>query len=320
MKQSRLNYVAVGSAVLVALALLVGALIALSRPTFGGRTLYVTYDNVSGLREGTKVLYQGFPIGSVAKILPVVKDNRTLFKVSLGLNDSNLPIPKDSKAVVSASGLLSAVVVDIRGGSSDIMIADGGELPSGGSGNIFAALNDVAREVTDLSQNSLKPLLTTINRQVDAVGGVLSSQAPEILQNMLSVSQDLAARTPRISKNMEQFSDGLSQVMSEGNVKKLDSTIDNVSRLTSDLTETRKQVGDLMGALDKMIVGNQDNVNQSLRDLRYSLGAVARNIDSVTYNLEGTSRNFNELSRELRENPSVILGGSRSPAETGPRR
>ena len=56
-----------------------------------------------------------------------------------------------------------------------------------------------------------------------------------------------------------------------------------------------------------------------LKDLRYSLQAVARNIDSVTYNLEGTARNMNEFSREIRQDPAVLLGGGRPREETGPR-
>ncbi len=319
MKQSRVNYTAVGAFVLVALITLIGGLVALSRPNLAERTLYVTYDNVSGLIKGTKVLYQGYPIGQVTDITPVVKENRTVFRVSLGLRDE-FPIPRDSRAVVAASGLLSAVVIDIKGGQSDLMVADGGELSPGGSGNMFAVLNDVAREMTDLSQNNLKPLLSTLNRQVDAVGGVLADQAPEIMANLLAVTADLKDRTPKITRNVEQFSSGLSQVMDADNVQKLDSTIENVAALSAELAQTRTQLASVMASLDKMVAGNQENVSQALRDLRYTLGAVARNIDSVTYNLEGTTRNFHEFSREIRQNPGLLIGGNRPPAETGPTR
>jgi phospholipid/cholesterol/gamma-HCH transport system substrate-binding protein len=47
---------------------------------------------------------------------------------------------------------------------------------------------------------------------------------------------------------------------------------------------------------------------------------VARNIDSVTYNLESTSRNFNEFSRQLRENPGVLIGGTKPAREDAPGR
>jgi len=46
---------------------------------------------------------------------------------------------------------------------------------------------------------------------------------------------------------------------------------------------------------------------------------VSRNIDSITYNLEGTSRNMSEFSREIRENPGLLLGGNKPVQEVTPK-
>ena len=47
-----------------------------------------------------------------------------------------------------------------------------------------------------------------------------------------------------------------------------------------------------------------------LADLRHVLGVVSRDIDSMTRNLEGTSRNMLEFSRQLRANPAVLITGT----------
>ena len=48
--------------------------------------------------------------------------------------------------------------------------------------------------------------------------------------------------------------------------------------------------------------------------MRYTMETIAERIDSVTYNLEGTSRNLYEFSRQIRINPGLLLGGT-EPAE-----
>ena len=75
----------------------------------------------------------------------------------------------------------------------------------------------------------------------------------------------------------------------------------------------------MLASFDKAVTGSGDSMGQSLKDLRYTLQAVSRNIDSITYNVEGTARNMNEFSQQIRQNPGVLLGGSRPLQETGPK-
>ena len=46
-----------------------------------------------------------------------------------------------------------------------------------------------------------------------------------------------------------------------------------------------------------------------------SLESVARHIDAVNRNLEGTTRNMNEFSSRIRENPVLLLRGQSPPDE-----
>jgi phospholipid/cholesterol/gamma-HCH transport system substrate-binding protein len=39
------------------------------------------------------------------------------------------------------------------------------------------------------------------------------------------------------------------------------------------------------------------------------MAAISRRIDSITGDLESTTRNMNEFSRQIRENPGVLVRG-----------
>lgn len=332
MRDNRINYVMVGTFVLAMGAALVVALALLTGRTGATDTFYTYYANVSGLKYGTKVLFEGYPIGQIEKITPVREEGKPRFRVTMSVEDG-WQIPEDSKALVATSGLLAAVAIEIRSGKSDKVVPPGGVVEGGAAGNIFAVMTDVANEVSDLSQNSLKPLLATINRYVGNLGGVLEHQAPQLLDNLILVSRDLAEKTPRITSNVQDFSsdltktgDQINKILSDGNTEKLGQTLDNMNRfsgnlasLTQDLHSSRKQVDQLLANLNKTVESNQGKVGQSLDDLRYTLQTVSRSIDSVTRNLEGTTRNLNEFSREVRQNPGVLIGGTEK-GETGPAR
>ena len=326
MRNGRINYVLVGSFVLAMLVSVVVTIAYITGRTGVTDSYYALYDNVSGIKYGTKVLYEGFAIGQVEGIEPErAATGKMGFRVQLGVR-RGWTVPEDSVARIAASGLLSAVAVDIKGGVSNAALPPGSLMRSQSGGNLFAAMADIASEVTSLSQNGLRPLVETLNRTVSSFGPVLEAQAPMLLQNLVSLSTDLATKTPRISANVEQMTDGLSRVLSADNTRKMQDTIANADRaaanvadLTASLHSSKAKVDDLLTTLDKTVAGNSDTVSQSLKDLRYTLQAVARNIDSVTYNLEGTSRNMNEFSREIRQNPGVLLGGVKGQPEGGQR-
>lgn len=312
MRDAKINYILVGSFVMAMLVALVTVVAILTGRTGDTDSYYTYLANVGGLKYGTKVTYEGFPIGQVESIAPRRAEGKTTFRVHMQV-EKGWPIPADSTARVAASGILAAVSLDIKGGGSTDMLAPGSDITPGPAANIFAVMNDVAGQVTDISQNGLKPLLATLNMRVDALGQVLEKQAPELMTNLVALSNDLAAKSPRITANVAQMSDVLAnKVVNDANAKRMEQSLQNVTELTSGLKESRVKLDNALTTVDKLVDGNRDSVQQSLKDLRYSLQAVARNIDSISYNLEGTSRNMNEFSRQLRENPGVLIGGTRA--------
>lgn len=327
MKDNRTNYVVVGAFVLLMLGGLVVALATLTGRSGPTAPYYTTYSNVGGLKYGTQVLYEGYPVGQVESIEPFRGEaGQTMFRVNVSVREG-WPIPVDSSAQIAASGLLAAVTIDIRGGESRETLPPGSEIPGRNGGSIFATLEDVAGEVQALSQDSVRPLIDNINRYVVALGEMAVDSTPEIIENLRIMSADLSGRTPEITRNLTQFSAKLNeQVLSERNLASIDGTLTNAERasaefaaMSGELKAMSAQVGGLVNSLDTLIAGSQEDVAAALADMRYSLDTVARSIDSITYNLDSTSRNMLEFSRSLRQNPGLLIGGTPPADRASPR-
>lgn len=333
MRDSKINYVVVGVFVIGMIAALLATVAVLTGRAGDTERYFAVYNNVAGIQRGSKVLFEGFQIGQVADIEPVAVAGETRFKVWMAVR-AGWRIPDDSVARIGAAGLLSALAIDIDGGRSAAVIAPDSEIPSGGGGNLFAVMSDVAAQVTDLGQTALKPLLLNLNRQVDAAGQILADKAPELLANLILVSKDLAEKTPVITRNAAEFSqdlnlagDKLGQVLKPENMRAIDSILANVDRstgafgdLAGDMRETRARLDQILAGLDRLVQGNRDNLETTLRDLRQTTSTIARSVDTISQDLEGAARNLNEFTREVRRNPGQLLRSRAAPDDAPARR
>jgi len=96
---------------------------------------------------------------------------------------------------------------------------------------------------------------------------VLEQRAPQLLDNLISLSADLAAKTPRISSNVEQMTSGMNRLFSPENTHKLEDTIDNADRtaanlaeLTGSLHSSKAKVDSLLATLDKVAGDNEYSI------------------------------------------------------------
>lgn len=323
MGNARSNNIVVGGFVLAMLSLLVVTLAVLAGRTGASESYFTVYNNVSGVKHGTQVLFEGFRIGQVDEIVPLHEDGRVRFRVEMAVQDQ-WRIPKDSVAVIAASGLLAALSIDIRAGHSAEVIPPGGTITAGPSANLFSAVNEIAGEVGALSRGGLMPLLDNLRGYLDTLGGALQRSGPEMVGNLAVVARDLAQNGPAISENLRAFTAALSETMNGPNRGRIDRSMAsieqasaNIASVSAELEATRRKADALLTQLELMVVKNRDPVAGSLEDLRYTLRTVARHVDSVSQNMEGTSRNMYEFTRELRQDPSLLLR-SRPAAEAAP--
>lgn len=303
MKNDRINYLAVGTFVLVMFALLLAVLYRLTG-TRGDTDIYYAYfDNISGLNRSAPVSFEGYPVGHILAIEPQEAHGKIGYKLTLSLQE-DWKVPRDSVARITAFSLLSEFVIDIKQGSSKDILRPGDTLQGLQGGDFYSALNGVASDVSDMTGNGIKPLLGKVNHLVDTLGGSLEHNVPVLLK-------DLKTLLAKLDDN----ADALKELLNKDNqqhvsrlLKNADAASVNLLQLSSDVNKTRAQLDQLLNDSGVLLKDSTPQLRASVTQLRNALDLVADNIDAIMHNAEGTSRNMFELSRQLRQNPSLLLG------------
>lgn len=313
MQNSRINYVIVGGFVAAMLVLFIMVVSMLAGRTGATDNYYTVYDNVGGLKFGTLVLYEGYQIGQVESIEPMFKGQSVSFRVNFSVQEG-WKIPEDSVARATVSGLLSALAIDIDGGDSPTSLKPGALVKGASPSNFFASLSQIGSEFGDLSATGIKPLLESLKDYVKNLDKMTMDNVPATLANLQKLSNDMARDVPAITSSLKRTTGMIeNDVLKPENLQHIDSIIANLDGLAADLGETRTLLNASMKSVNKVIEDNAGNVDESLRNLRYTLDTIARYVDDIAHNAEATTRNMAEFSRAIRENPGLLVSGSPQP-------
>jgi phospholipid/cholesterol/gamma-HCH transport system substrate-binding protein len=304
MKRDNVNYVAVGVVVLAAFVVLLVALAMITGRSGPSTTYYTHYHNVAGLRFGAPVFYEGYRIGQVGTIAPDRDAKGIRYKVELSVR-KDWPIPKDSVAHMTSTGLLADVAVGIVEGKAKEIAAPGTELAGAENADIFSAVNELAGQMTDLTRNQLGPLLKNLSEHVDSIAGTIDKNTPELVEQ----SRALLGRLNRAS-------DSMNDVLKSDNRAAVAGILNNTNKLTEQLHTTQEKLDDALKQLDGIARENRSGVRDSVDDLRSILAALSGRIDSISQHLESASRNFDEFSREVRKSPNRLLIAPKADKET----
>lgn len=322
MRSSKINYLVVGVFVIGMIAALVVSVALLTGRTGATDRYYSYYSNVTGVKFGTQVVYEGYPIGQVEEVTPEEKDGRMRFRVDFGVLE-NWRIPSDSVAEIAAPGLLAAVTLSIHAGDAKQSLKPGDEVESRERSDIFAVVSSVASDLGELSENNIKPLLKNVNHAVDTINKIMEKEGEGLFRDARNVVSDLggvvgvlAEKVPPITADIELFvdkmnktSDQFQKLMTPANREKLEAVVDNLNTASSQLNVILTEVRDLMQKED-------GDVRKTVAETRYIVESVSRHIDSINQNMEGAARNMYEFTRQIRQNPGLLLG-SQAPEDKG---
>ncbi|MBL4616045.1 MAG: MCE family protein [Magnetovibrio sp.] len=317
MNTAKINYVAVGAFVTVTLVGIVVAIAMLTGRTGATDAYHAVYKNVTGVKFGTQVLYEGYPIGQVETVTPIPDGGSMKFRVDFEVNEG-WKIPDDSIARIGASGLLSAITINIDAGTSPIAHKPDTQVIAQEASDLFKVMSGVAGDISNLAENDLRPLLATINTAVgnfaitvELVGELLDEDGQRMIKQFANVADDLSGLVVDLNKRLPRIAESV------------DTSTANFATLSRDLSHTRGKLDQLLGTADDlmansnaMVAENRAEVRKSIKDLKHVTDSLARHIDSVNQNIEGTARNMYEFSREIRQNPGLLLSGT-APQEKG---
>ena len=301
MYKQKVNNVIIGVFVTAMVIVSAGSVALLTGRTGPSERYFVMLDNVSDVKYGTQVRYEGYPIGQIEGITPIVDGPGMKFRLDVSIR-RGWRIPSDSVARVGNSNFLAAKTLDISSGQSPAIVEVGQQIASEPAVDVLAIITETAGEFAALSRGRIAPLLATLQ----------------------SLAATIEGDVPRISAELIAFTEGLNEtlspvreILSDANLLAVDNIVRNVEEtaitmngIGRDLTKTLVRVDNLATNLDQLIEDNKDGIDQSLKDVRYTLSTIASTVGSIVHNLDGTARNMNEFSRLIRQNPGLLLDGT----------
>lgn len=317
MISSRINLTVVGFFVLATLATLVVVLALLSGRTGAADRYYTEYRNVAGLKFGSQVLYEGFPVGQVEEIQPIEREGRMGFRVEMSIRE-NWRIPEDSVARSEASGLLAPQTVSISAGHSDKILAPGAMIRPGEAGGLLASFSGLAGSFDEFTDQALVPLVDNLNRQVTSFGMIMEHDLKPMAANANRVMAHAAQHLPSILQRVDQAAGDLSAVsrrldavMSTEGVAAIDRMLLNADAATASLKRSSVE-------LEQLLQSAAPDLQVGAQEFRLTMEGLSRHAEPFAQNLDVTSRNLQEFSRLLRQNPGLLLRDSERPDDTVP--
>ncbi len=302
MRDERRNYAMVGLFVVAMTAALLWWLATLAGRAGPTDAYSIRYRNVMGLIDGAQILFEGYPVGVIENIERVDGPGDAHFRVDAAIQ-KDWQIPADSEAEITSANLLGGVVIDIRGGSSPISLEPGDTIASRETANVFAAMNDLAQRLGVLLETQIEPLLESV-----------SEGATPLIGEVRDLTQELTRTVSGVNRMLED--ENLARV--ERTLANLEASSNEIAGFTSELGATRVRLDTLLERIDSFVVENETEADHMLGDLHHSLEVLVRHVDAIAHNLEVTSRNMNEFSRQVRENPGVLVRGREVGDDGGP--
>ena len=320
--KSKREEAAVGLFVIVAAALLIGTVLAVSG-TFssGGVKHYTYFKSAGGLLPGAIVRYGGMNAGKV-KTVRIDPQDSTRIEIDFTVQP-DIPVKTDSIAKIAALGALSDNFVELSTGTKGSPLAPpGSELKSaeatgiGDIGDMIGSLAPVANQVlVNLNERLIELKVTTAR-----VNDLLSDKnRADVGASLGSLNTMLAESRPKVSASLTNVQNASAKILP----------------ILDDLKTTMNQANTVLSHVDSLVVENHQDIRTIVIELRETLLTAsslmeqiknttdnnADNIDQTILNIRVTTENMRQLTESLKSNPSVIIRGNnvkdRKPGEMG---
>ncbi|HAT8179520.1 TPA: MCE family protein [Legionella pneumophila] len=300
--ESKTNYTIVGLVVLILTAGLLSAGLWLSvgfnKKEYTSYTVYLK-ESVSGLSIESPVKFNGVQVGYVKEIKLNKNDPR---QVELLLNiEKSTPITTSTSATLITQGITGVTYVGLSAGSSDLTPLR--KMP----GEPYPVIP---------SKPSLLNQLDAVLKEVAENVGAVSEKAQLIFneENADNVKKSLA--------NIERITEIIAD-----NSQSIDSSLNNFDVFVANMAKASKQfpqvIKDLKTGISKF-KSLADNMSAAGKDVSKTMIAGKNTIDQISQQaippavillrrLNAISANLEKVSNEMRQNPSVIIRGTKGP-------
>lgn len=256
------------------------------------REFFVKYQNVEGLAKSAPVTINGLTVGKVQDITFANEKGGLVVKFTV---EKDFEFSKNSIVRIYSAGLIGGKSLGIFPEYDVNNPAKSGDTLKG----------DTEDSMLSVVTKALGPLEKKVNNTLATVDTLLLSYTAIVDED---TRKNLKEAIENLNKTLNSFSgvsENLNHILANNTGKldntftNLDKTANNLSQLTDSLSqlETGKLVSDLQNVVDKMnkIVDGVDNG-------KGSMGKLLKD-DKLYENLEGASRQLEQLLQDVKLNP-----------------
>lgn len=255
------------------------------------REFYVKYDNVEGLAQSAPVTINGLTVGKVQKISFANSQGGLIVKFTV---EKDFDFSKNSIVRIYSSGLIGGKNLGIFPKYDEFVAVSGDTLRGDVEDGMLTAVTKALGPLEKKVNNTLATVDTLLLNYNAIVDEKTRKNLQEAIANLNNTLNSFAGVSEKLNTVLGNNSGKLDKTFTN-----LDKTANNLSRLTDSLAqlETGKLVTDLQNVVDKMdkIVAGVDNGEGSI-------GKLLKD-DKLYQNLEGASRQLEQLLQDVKLNP-----------------
>lgn len=331
------NKVKLGAFILISVILLLAAFLAAGAlRIFAPRIHAMTevYTSVEGLGVGSPVKYLGMAIGKITAMHMRSSDGQIViffdifgetFKDDIDPGDSdgvfdqrdldNLIRKGSLSCLVNASGLMGGSHLELVRGKDFSYRIPKGEIPSGVSfipsspSHIGNAIQNVSRMLEDMKSINWNEFAVKVNNSLDQLNTLMGKSHLE---------QGLE-RMENISKNLEDATLRLQQVLTQQNVDGINNSLANLNQSTKNLLDVTKDqhIEQTMKSLNVFLVQASALASAAEKNsagLRTEMSVFLRQLESSLIGIENTLSGLNRIVKDFNRDPAQAVQGHREPA------
>ncbi|MBP0615384.1 MlaD family protein [Jiella mangrovi] len=266
------NYVRVGIFTLVVLALAVGLTYWTVFASSGDNRvpLLVRIEgSVTGLQQGSQVLFNGLPVGQVSSLR--IDNNNPGVVIATTMVDPTIPIKENTQANIGFQGLTGYAFIELKGGNP----SEGNLIEEAREQGVTPVIRANPSDVTDI--------LATARDIADRANNILG-EFENIVKGAGPGVQTTVANVAKTSENIETFTSSLA-----ANTDKISTFVSNLSdmsvsarRVADALPAAIGQAQAILAAVDTNEVSQiVDNVTQVTANIRTQSDRIGSVVDSV---------------------------------------
>lgn len=257
------------------------------------RVFYAYYKNADGLKPGNSITLHGVKIGQI-RDLTIDEDNDGIndgsIKVMLYIENENLNIPDDSKAIMYNENPLGTKAIKLELGSSTKPL----ETES-------VIISKEAENMMDMIKEYINPIESRAKNLTDHVDSVILTM-DVVMANLETFTADLKNNFPALRRSATRAlasADSLLSNVEKDVLPNVNQTLDNLNIVISDIHQMDLQK--LANHIDRTIE-NLDGFVTKLNDSTSSVGKLTTT-DELHQNLVQTNVDLQNLLTDIKNRP-----------------